>query len=124
MRNQSLHSQKKGTLTPTSFQITEEVGIVPSPEVLEKYKQIDPKFVEMYIETAKKMIDARIENETILVKSTGNMVLKSFMYAFGSITMLCGLGAYGFYLGYPVATASMVSACVGSLAVAFILKKK
>lgn len=96
----SIQKQSEANISQNNISISTYEGIVPSPEMLEKYKKIDTRFADLFYEGAKQYLTMRTENEKISVKASSNAINKSMFYAFSSVFCICSLGGYGFYLGY------------------------
>lgn len=121
--NEGVGKQLESTLTV-------EDNILPSPQELQAYKDVDPKIVDMLIATSVKEQEHRhfIDKEKIRLINrsdtrTGRMNWWGMFFAFLSIVVLIGLAAFALYLDRPWFAGIVGLTSIGTVAAIFIKKE-
>jgi len=106
-------------------------GPIPDPDTLKKYNDIKDGIAERVLDLAfieqKNRFDSatlKLNNEFNLQCKENNTTRISLIIAFLAVVVVIGIGFYGFYLGYATAVTTIITACLTSLVIAFIIKKK
>lgn len=120
--NEGVGKQLESTLTV-------EDSILPSPQELHAYKEVDPRIVDMFINASVSEQEHRhfIDKEKIkLIRKSdsriGRMNWWGMFFAFLSIVVLIGLAAYALYLNRPWFAGILGLTSVGTVAAIFIKK--
>jgi len=99
-------------------------GELPSPEMMEQFKQVDPTFPDRIVKMAENEAINRHKNEA----STTKMLIKTsymgMIFAFLSVIIVSGLVAYGFYLGFATQSAAIATGTIVGIAGVFLMRKK
>ncbi len=83
-------------------------SVIPSPQELEQYKQVDERFLDYFFDTAKEEQKHRHEMDKMKMKvlrksesRTERMNWWGMFFAFLSITVCLGVSAWALYLDRP-----------------------
>lgn len=121
--NEGVGKQLESTLTV-------EDNILPSPQELQAYKEVDPKIVDMLISTSIKEQDHRhfLDKEKMdLIKKSDSRIDRlnwgGMFLAFLSVVTLVVLAAYALYLDRPWFAGIIGLTSVGAVASLFIRKE-
>lgn len=103
-----------------------DTGILPSAKELTEYKELDSRFIDFFLETAKREQEARIaQNDRILglaemkEKKTSADRRIGMVLAFILFLLIIGLVACALYLGSPWIAGVLAALSVGGVVRAF-----
>ena len=75
--------------------------ILPAPEVLQKYKEIDPNFPERIMQLAENFANTSIANEKTALIGKINEIKRSQVLGFSLGFITLGFATFVTWLGYP-----------------------
>ena len=103
-----------------------DTGLLPSAKELKEYQDLDPRFIDFFLETARREQDARIsQNDRILglaeekEKKVSTDRRIGMGLAFILFLLVLGLVAYALYLGSPWIAGVLATLSVGGVIQAF-----
>lgn len=103
-----------------------DTGLLPSAKELKEYQDLDPRFIDFFLETARREQDARIsQNDRILglaeekEKKVSTDRRIGMVLAFILFLLVLGLVAYALYLGSPWIAGVLATLSVGGVIQAF-----
>ncbi len=103
-----------------------DTGILPSAKELTEYKELDSRFIDSFLQTAKREQEARIaQNDRILglaemkEKKTSADRRIGMVLAFILFLLIIGLVAYALYLSSPWIAGVLAALSVGGVVRAF-----
>ena len=103
-----------------------DTGLLPSAKELKEYQDLDPRFIDCFLETARREQDARIsQNDRILglaeekEKKVSTDRRIGMGLAFILFLLVLGLVAYALYLGSPWIAGVLATLSVGGVIQAF-----
>lgn len=103
-----------------------DTGLLPSAKELKEYQDLDPRFIDFFLETARREQDARIsQNDRILglaeekEKKVSTDRRIGMGLAFILFLLVLGLVAYALYLGSPWIAGVLATLSVGGVILAF-----
>ena len=120
-----MKSQPKTNNSPIQVQVAQiSQHILPSPEVMQRYKEIDPKFPERIMQLAENFAQSSIETERIVLHGKINEVKRSQLLGFllGFITL--GFATFVTWLGYPYVGGIIGGTTVVGLVASFLKPSK
>lgn len=101
-------STAQGTGQQLEQTLTVEDSVLPSPQEIEKYKNLDPRFVDLFIELTKNEQLSRHNKEKEgldIIKTEQsndfNINKRGMNYAFGTVILFVALAAFALYLDHP-----------------------
>ena len=103
-----------------------DTGLLPSAKEFKEYQDLDPRFIDFFLETARREQDARIsQNDRILglaeekEKKVSTDRRIGMGLAFILFLLVLGLVAYALYLGSPWIAGVLATLSVGGVIQAF-----
>ena len=103
-----------------------DTGLLPSAKELKEYQDLDPRFIDFFLEAARREQDARIsQNDRILglaeekEKKVSTDRRIGMGLAFILFLLVLGLVAYALYLGSPWIAGVLATLSVGGVIQAF-----
>ena len=103
-----------------------DTGLLPSAKELKEYQDLDPRFIDFFLETARREQDARIsQNDRILglaeekEKKVSTDRRIGMGLAFILFLLVLGLVAYALFLGSPWIAGVLATLSVGGVIQAF-----
>ncbi len=99
--------------------LSEDDNVLPSPQELEQFKKVDPRFIDLFIETTRKEQEERHktqrekieiikrdqDKETLKIKNQVKVKLRGMFYAFATLFIFVAMGAWALYLDHSWVTA-------------------
>lgn len=99
-------------------------GLLPSPEMMHGYSQLDPSFPDRIIKLAEEEAKNRHNNETRVNKGFIRSTYLGIISAFLSVIIVGAIVVYAFYLGFPTQAAAIATGVIVSLAAVFMYSRK
>ena len=103
-----------------------DTGLLPSAKELKEYQDLDPRFIDFFLETARREQDARISQNDRIVGLAEEKERKvstdrriGMGLAFILFLLVLGLVAYALYLGSPWIAGVLATLSVGGVIQAF-----
>lgn len=98
-------------------------GVIPDPESLEHYEKIKPGFADRLIAMAEDEGQHRRGMDAAFLKASKNSFGWTIFGALLSVTMICSLCGYAFYLGHAKEGAWVAGTVMVALASTFLASK-
>ena len=95
-------------------------GPIPDPQTLQEYQQIDPDFPQRILAMGEVQSAHRQQQERYYLKGSTIARFVGLGFAFLSVLVVCGVGAYAIKLGHAKEGCGVIAAVVVSLASTFI----
>ena len=118
-RKQTLVDTPQGSGKQIVQTFSEDDNVLPSPQELEQFKKVEPRFIDLFIETTRKEQEERHktqrekieiikrdqDNDTLKIKNKVKVKLRGMFYAFGTLFIFVAMGAWALYLDHSWVTA-------------------
>ena len=95
-------------------------GPRPDPQTLQEYQQIDPDFPKRILAMGEAQSAHRQQQERYYLKGSTIARFVGLGFAFLSVLVVCGVGAYAIKLGHATEGCGVIASVVVSLAGTFI----
>jgi uncharacterized membrane protein len=124
MKHNIPNQSRKGTITPHQITVSEYSGLMPHPDNLAKFEQIQPGFADRML----RMAEGEIQNKQLIdrqiVKGSFQGTILGIVAALVSVVCICGLSFYALHLGYATQAATIMIGSAAAIVSAFLLRKK
>ncbi|OQX75962.1 MAG: hypothetical protein B6D64_10760 [Bacteroidetes bacterium 4484_276] len=99
-------------------------GQLPPPEMMARFKEIDPSFPDRIITMAENEANNRHKNEIATHKMLIRTSYMGMIFAFLSVLIISTIVTYAFSLGFATQAATIATGVIVGIAGVFLMRKK